>query len=86
VQIGHIQVPVLFGAGSEVGRLNGLSERVGDAVALLEDPWRLDTPRFCIEDLLVGFGTRVILADDFRNPAYRMIKLYAPYKTVRRHT
>jgi len=65
----HIHVPVLLGAGSEVGRWKGLSTRAGDAVALLEGPLRLVTPRVCIDDRLVGFGTRVILAEDFKKPA-----------------
>jgi hypothetical protein len=44
-QIGHIHVPVLFGAGSEVGRWKGLSIRAGDAVALREGPLTLESPR-----------------------------------------
>lgn len=68
--IGQIQVAELAGGGSEVGRWKGLSARAkGDAVALREGAARVDTARFCAEDLLDGFGTRVIFADDFRKPA-----------------
>jgi hypothetical protein len=77
-QIGHIHVPVLLGKGSELGRWKGLSARAGDAVALLEGPLRLDTPRVCIDDRLVGLGTRVILAEDLRKPACRIVRLSAP--------
>ncbi len=73
-QIGHIQVPVRL-AGSGVGRWKGLSARDGDAVALLEGPLKLDIPRVCIEDLLAGFGTRVILADDFKKPACHKVRI-----------
>lgn len=76
-QIGHIHVPVLLGEGSELGRWKGLPTRAGDAVALLEGPLRLDTPRVCIDDLLVGFGTSVILADDLRKPACRIVRTCA---------
>ena len=68
-QMVHIHVPVPLGVGSAVGRWKGLSTRAGDAVALLEGPLRLVTPRVCIDDRLVGFGTRVILAEDFKKPA-----------------
>jgi hypothetical protein len=51
--------------------------RDGDAVALREGPLRLDTPRVCIEDLLVGFGTSVILGEDFsRKPACRIVRIH----------
>jgi hypothetical protein len=72
----HIHVPVLLGAGSGVGRWKGLSARDGDAVALLESPLRLDIPRVCTEDLLAGFGTSVILAEDFRKPACRAVRIH----------
>ena len=69
--IGQIQVAVLAGEGSGVRRWNGLSVRDnGDAVALLEGAVRLDIDRFCLEDRFEGFGTRVIFAEDFKNPAY----------------
>jgi hypothetical protein len=70
-QIGHIHVAVLAGVGSDVGRWKGLSLRDnGDAVALLEGGTvRLDIARFCTEDRLEGFGTRVIFAEDFKKPA-----------------
>ena len=80
-QIGHIQVPVLAGAGSDVGRWNGLSLRVnGDAVALLDGAVRLDIARFCTDDRLEGFGTRVIFADDFKKPAFVTISLLGVFK------
>lgn len=65
---------MLLGVGSEVGRWKGLSVRAGDAVALLDGPLRLDTPRVCTEDRLVGFGTRVILAEDFKKPACEEVR------------
>ena len=70
-QIGHIQVAILEGEGSCIGRWKGLFVRDrGDAVALLDGVLRLDIARFCTEDRLEGFGTRVIFADDFKNPAF----------------
>lgn len=69
-QMGHIQVALLVGDGSGVGRWNGLSERdSGDAVALLDGVLRLDTFLFWTEDRLEGFGTRVIFEEDFMKPA-----------------
>jgi hypothetical protein len=76
VQILHIHVPVLLGASSGLGRWKGLSARDGDAVALLEGPLRLDIPRIWTEDRLAGFGTRVILAEDFRKPACRVVRIH----------
>jgi len=74
--IGQIQVAELEGDGSFVGRWNGLSARDdGDAVALLEGILRLVTFRFCTDDRLDGFGTRVILAEDFKNPAYLNVRV-----------
>lgn len=67
----HIQVAVLAGVGSGVGKWNGLSARDdGEAVVLLEGVYRLDIARFCMEDRLGGFGTKVIFAEDFRKPAW----------------
>ena len=80
-QIGHIQVPVLVGGGSEVGRWNGLSVRDnGDAVALLDGAARPDTDRFCTEDRLEGLGTSVIFADDFKKPAYADVRTYRVFQ------
>jgi len=71
-QIGHIQVASRVGVGFAAGRWKGLSVRSdGDEVALREGVLRLVTVRFCIEERLLGFGTRVILADDFKKPACR---------------
>lgn len=68
--IGQIQVAVLVGEGSAVGKRNGLSVRDrGVAVAFLDGILRLATVRFWVEDRLEGFGTRVILAEDFKKPA-----------------
>jgi len=75
-QIEQIQVAVLLGVGSGVGRWKGLSARAnGDAVALLEGPLRLDSPRVCIEDRFLGLGTRVIFGDDLRNLACAAINI-----------
>lgn len=80
-QIGHIQVAVLAGAGSDDGRWNGLSLRDnGDAVALLEGAVRLDIVRFCTEDRLEGLGTRVIFAEDFKKPAYATVSSLTIFK------
>lgn len=69
-QIGQIQVPVLVGVDSAVGKRNGPSEREsGDAVALLEGVLRLEKLLFWTEDRLEGFGTIVIFAEDFKKPA-----------------
>lgn len=69
--MGQIHVAVLVGEGAEEGRWNGLSVRdSGDAVALLDGTLRLAKLRFWIEDRLAGLGTRVILAEDFKKPAY----------------
>lgn len=69
-QIGQIHVALLAGVGSEAGRWNGLSVRDnGDDVALLDGECRLVRARFETEDRFEGFGTRVILADDFKKPA-----------------
>lgn len=71
LQIGHIQVPLLLGGAAGVGRWNGLSDREGDEVELLERPLRFDTARLCmIEERLRGLGIRVILAEDFKKPAW----------------
>lgn len=68
--IGHIHVPALIGDDSAVGRWNGLSARdSGDAVALLEGVARLVRLRCWIDDRFDGFGTSVILAEDFIKPA-----------------
>ena len=64
----QIQVAVLAGDGSGVGRWKGLSIRDGDAVALLDGPLRLEIARFWIEDRFIGLGTRVIFGDDFKKP------------------
>lgn len=46
-QIGHIQVAMLVGEGSDAGKRNGLSVRDnGVAVALLEGGFRVATVRF----------------------------------------
>lgn len=88
-QIGQIQVPVLIGATSAVGRRNGLSVRdAGDAVALLEGEPLL-TPaklRFCTDDRLDGFGTNVIFAEDFRKPAWMMVSTIIYLSVNVRHT
>lgn len=69
-QIGQIHVALLDCEGSAIGRWNGLSERdSGEALALLEGALRLEMLRLCTEDRFEGLGTRVILADDLRNPA-----------------
>ena len=64
----QIQVAVLAGDGSGVGRWKGLSIRDGEAVALLDGPLRLEIARFWIEDRLIGLGTSVIFGDDFKKP------------------
>jgi len=47
----------------------------GDAFALLEGALRLVIFRFCTDDRLDGFGTRVILAEDFKNPACSKVRV-----------
>jgi len=70
VQIGQTHVALLGGAGSGGGRWNGLSARwAGEAVALLEGGVSPVMFLFWIEVRFEGFGTSVILGDDFRNPA-----------------
>lgn len=67
--IGQIHVPVVMGAGAALGNRKGESPRaIGLAVALLEGVLRPDRLRFCTEDRLDGFGTRVILEEDLRKP------------------
>lgn len=70
VQIVQTHVAVLGGGFSTGGALKGLSERwSGDEVPFLDGVDPTLGERACSEDLLGGFGTRVTLADDFRNPA-----------------
>lgn len=67
--MGHIQVAVLAGLNSGVGRWNGLSARdKGDAVALLEGGFGFGRARFCAETLFEGLGTSVIFGEDLRKP------------------
>lgn len=80
-QIGHIQVAVLAGEGSGVGRWKGLSVREsGDAVALLDGVLRLDIARFCIEDRFDGFGTSVTFEEDFKKPAFIDVRKWQSFK------
>jgi hypothetical protein len=68
VQMGQTQVALLAGVGSGGGRWKGLSVReAGDAVALLEGV--VSPCLFCVDDRFEGFGTSVILGEDFKNPA-----------------
>lgn len=68
--MGQTQVALLAGAGSGGGRWKGLSAReAGDAVALLEGVLSPAICLFCVDDRFEGFGTNVILAEDFKNPA-----------------
>jgi len=70
VQIGQTQVALLAGAGSDGGRWKGLSaRRAGEAVALLEGVDNPATCLFCVDNRVEGFGTNVILEEDFKNPA-----------------
>jgi hypothetical protein len=71
--IGHIQVAVLLGGGSAVGRWKRGSVRDnGEAVVLLDGLLRSGVARRCADDRLAGLGTSVIFGDDFRKPAYGM--------------
>lgn len=70
--IGHTHVALFAGVGSAGGRWKGLSDRAGDDVALLDG---IDTAEICLfwtDDRFDGFGTSVILAEDFKNPALLM--------------
>lgn len=77
--IGHIQVTFCCLEALDTGDTPrcGLALRAKrDAVGLRdgawlegEDPGVLDPLRNCIDDLLLGLGYNVILADDLRNPA-----------------
>lgn len=72
--IGQTHVALLAGRGSGGGRWNGLSERAsGDEVALLEGVLKLDTVLFWADARFEGFGIRVILGEDFRNPAFELV-------------
>jgi hypothetical protein len=70
VQMGQTQVALFAGAGSDGGRWKGLSvRRAGEAVALLEGGDNPAACLFCVDNRVEGFGTNVILAEDFKNPA-----------------
>jgi hypothetical protein len=72
VQIVQTHVAVLAGGWSTGGALNGLSARCcGDAVPFRDGVVPRPGERDCSDDRLEGFGIKVTLADDFRNPAYR---------------
>lgn len=77
VQIVQTHVAVLGGGFSTGGALKGLSERWrGEDVPFRDGADPTPGERACNEDLLGGFGIRVTLADDFRNPAYRFLSQY----------
>ena len=68
--MGQTQVALFAGAGSDGGKWKGLSVRkAGEAVALLEGVVSPVMCLFCVDDRFEGFGTSVILGDDFKNPA-----------------
>lgn len=68
LQIGHIQVAVVVGEGSGVGRWNWPSTRDnGDELALRDGSSRFGTR---VSVRFGGLGTSVIFAEDLRNPAY----------------
>lgn len=68
-QMAQIQVPVLIGGGSELGRWNGLSVRDGEDVALLEGGFKFASVRLEMEDRFETLGTSVIFAEDLNKPA-----------------
>jgi hypothetical protein len=77
LQIVQIQVALLVGGGSGVGRWKGLSALArGVEVALRECVLRSDMALFCIEDRFEGFGTSVILAEDLRKPAWEPLTTF----------
>ncbi len=74
VQMGHIQVALLMGAGSGGGRWKVGSERMaGDAVALRDGDRELSA---AVRDwkwrALVILGTSVIFGEDLRKPPWEM--------------
>ena len=70
LHMGQTHVAVLFGTGSGGGR-QGLSDRCeGEAVPLRRGVVPRAGDRACNDDRLVGFGIKVIFAEDFRKPAY----------------
>lgn len=71
LQIVQTHVAVLVAGGSTGGVLNGLSARCGgDVVRPREGMEAPAGDRDCSDMRFVGFGIRVIFADDFRKPAW----------------
>ena len=68
LQMVQTQCAVVTDGGSGRGRFV-LSLRTGEAASVLEGDTACDIARLWREDRFSGFGTRVILAEDFKNPA-----------------
>lgn len=64
------QVAEVAGDGSAGAGRSGLSDRgIGDAVLFLDEPAATAGDLDWREERLVGFGIRVTLGEDLRNPA-----------------